>query len=90
MELFWIIALIILSIILMGYVVLLIFKPNEFKDFNSLNAILAMNSVIVLLILVISFVLEREDSMIDIALSYAILGFVTSIILAKYLGGRRK
>ena len=49
-----------------------------------------MNTIIVLLILVVGFKDGREDMYIDIALSYSILGFVTSVILAKYIGGRRK
>ena len=31
----------------------------------------------------------RIDMYIDIALSYSILGFVTTVILAKFIGGRR-
>lgn len=90
MTLFWTIMLIGLSVILLGLLILMVLRPNEFKDLNSLNAILAMNSVIVALILVTGFVIDREEAMIDIALSYALLGFVTSIILAKYIGGKRK
>lgn len=40
-------------------------------------------------ILVIGFVHGRLESYIDIALSYSLLGFITTAILAKYIGGRR-
>ena len=90
MTTFWTVILIGLSCILVGLVVFLMIRPNVFNMLNSLNAILAMNSVVVALILVSGFVIGRPDSMVDIALSYAVLGFVTSVILAKYFGGKRK
>ena len=80
--------------LLAGLVVILIimlimmFRRKTLLD--KLNYVLAMNTVIVLLILVVGYKDGREDMFIDIALSYSILGFVTSVILAKYIGGRRK
>ena len=60
------------------------------KDiYDKLNAIFAMNTNIVLLIMGLGFVDGRLDMYIDIAISYAILGFVTTVILAKYIGGRK-
>jgi len=90
MKLFWIIQLAILTCILLGLVIFVFVKPKKFRLFNSLNVALAMNSVIVALILTMGFIMDRPDAFVDIALSYAILGFVTSIILAKYFGGKRK
>lgn len=57
---------------------------------SKLNFVFAMNSVIILLILTVGFIDGRIDMYTDIALSYSILGFVTSVILAKYIGGRKK
>ena len=80
--------------LLAGLVVLLIimlvmmFRRKTLLD--KLNYVLAMNTVMVLLILVVGYKDGREDMFIDIALSYSILGLVTSVILAKYIGGRRK
>ena len=42
-----------------------------------------------MLILVVGLIDDRMDMHIDIALSYAILGFITTVILAKFIGGRR-
>ena len=83
---FWTIILIGLITILAGLVVFVLTKR---KLFDKLNAIFAMNTVIVLLIMVVGFIDGRMDMYIDIALSYSILGFVTSVILAKYIGGRK-
>lgn len=84
---FWLYPLGALMIILIAMLVLM-FRKNRLLD--KLNYVFAMNTVIVLLILTVGFAGGREDMFIDIALSYSILGFVTSVILAKYIGGRRK
>lgn len=75
-------------ILIPAAMVVLMFRRKALLD--KLNYVFAMNTVIVLLILVVGFVGGREDMFIDIALSYSILGFVTSVILAKYIGGRKK
>lgn len=75
-------------IIILAAMVILMFTHKVLLD--KLNYVFAMNTVIVLLILSVGFAGDREDMFIDIALSYSILGFVTSVILAKYIGGRRK
>lgn len=75
-------------ILILAAMVVLMFRRKALLD--KLNYVFAMNTVIVLLILAVGFVGGREDMFIDIALSYSILGFVTSVILAKYIGGRKK
>ena len=75
-------------ILILAAMVVLMFRRKALLD--KLNYVFAMNTVIVLLILVVGFAGGREDMFIDIALSYSILGFVTSVILAKYIGGRKK
>ena len=79
--------------LLIGIVILIIsiiffmFKGKIIYD--KLNAVLVINTLIVIAILVIGFVHGRLESYIDIALSYSLLGFITTAILAKYIGGRR-
>ena len=87
MNSFWYCLLAGLVVILLIMLVMM-FRRKTLLD--KLNYVLAMNTVIVLLILVVGYKDGREDMFIDIALSYSILGFVTSVILAKYIGGRRK
>lgn len=84
---FWLYPLTGLMVILIAMLVLMFRKKALLEK---LNYVFAMNTVIVLLILVVGFAGGREDMFIDIALSYSILGFVTSVILAKYIGGRRR
>lgn len=69
---------------------MLVFICSRKNIYDKLNAIFAMNTNIVLLIMIVGFIDGRFDMYIDIALSYAILGFVTTVILAKYIGGHRR
>ena len=87
MTYFWQCVIAALMLILAAMVVLM-FRKKALID--KLNYVFAMNTVIVLLILAVGFAGGREDMFIDIALSYSILGFVTSVILAKYIRGRKK
>lgn len=57
--------------------------------YDKLNALFVINTNIVILILVVGLIDDRMDMHIDIALSYALLGFITTVILAKFIGGRR-
>ena len=40
----------------------------------------------ILILVLIGFVDGREDMYVDIAISYAILGFISSVFVAKFLG----
>lgn len=83
----WIAALIGLVVILL---VLIYFTITKDKIYDKLNFVFAANTIIILGIMVVGFIDGRIDMYIDIALSYAILGFVTSVVLAKYIGGKKK
>lgn len=72
--------------IVVAMVFFILYKKNIF---DRLNAIFSLNTDIILLIIIVGFIDGRMDMYIDIAISYAILGFVTTMILAKYMGGRR-
>ena len=68
---------------------MLFFMIRKNGVYAKLNAMFVMNTNIVFLILVRGLIDGRIDMYIDIALSYSILGFVTTVILAKFIGGRR-
>lgn len=79
-------VLVVLVLILMQ---LLVFTLKKKDIYDKLNFVFAANTVVVLILMTVGFVDGRMDMYIDIALSYSILGFVTSVILAKYIGGRK-
>ena len=68
---------------------MLFFMIRKNGVYDKLNAMFVMITNIVFLILVRGLIDGRIDMYIDIALSYSILGFVTTVILAKFIGGRR-
>ena len=68
---------------------MLYFMIRKNGVYDKLNAMFVKNTNIVFLILVRGLIDGRIDMYIDIALSYSILGFVTTVILAKFIGGRR-
>lgn len=86
MNKLFLLLLIFLIIVVISMISFMIYKKSLY---DKLNAIFVMNTDIIILILTIGFINKRLDMFIDIALSYAILGFVTAIILAKYIGGKR-
>ena len=60
--------------------------PTVFDRMNGLGVIGADT---ILLLVLFGYIDGRPDMYVDIAISYAILGFISSVILAKYIGGKR-
>ena len=81
------------SIILIALVcvviAMLVFMLRGKLVYDKMNAMFVMNTNIVFMILIFGFIDGRMAMYIDIAMSYSILGFATTVILAKYIGGRR-
>ena len=70
-------------------IAMLVFMLRGKLVYDKMNAMFVMNTNIVFMILIFGFIDGRMAMSIDIAMSYSILGFVTTVILAKYIGGRR-
>lgn len=84
---FVVVMLIVLTLVVFGYFIRTILGPH-FSD-----RLLAVNSVSTVVMLFICFiaVMQGENYIIDIALIYAVLGFVSVIILCKaYLRSHHK
>jgi len=59
--------------------------PTVYDRMNGLGIIGADT---ILLLVLFGYIDNRPDMYVDIAISYALLGFVSSVILAKYMGGK--
>ena len=84
---FTVVALVVLALVVFGYFVRTVLGPH-FSD-----RIVAVNSISTIVMLFISFiaVMQGENYIVDIAIIYAVLGFVTVIILCKsYLRSHKK
>lgn len=82
METFFLFSAIVLTIILAVPLVRVLKGPTVFDRLLAANAI-ATKAIV--LICIIGFLYGRIDMFIDITLAYAILGFVGSLVIAKYV-----
>ncbi len=83
---FFLMALIVILIGSIGVMLQRLFQgPSVYDRMNGLGVITAD---VILLIVLFGYIDERPDMYVDIAFAFAMLGCVTSIILAKYLGGK--
>ncbi len=80
-------ALIYLSLLLFPYLFRSVVGPNFFDRILSINSI---STIIIMLICILS-VTQSEQYIVDVALIYAMLGFVTIVIVSKaYLRSHKR
>ena len=73
-------------VIIIGLMLLRVFQgPTIYDRMNGLGVIGADT---ILLLVLFGYMDGRPDMYVDIAISYAILGFICSVIVAKYMGGK--
>lgn len=82
MHTFFLISAIILTIIIAIPLVRVLKGPTVFDRLLATNAIATKTIVLICLI---GFLYGRIDMFIDITLAYAILGFIGSLVVAKYV-----
>ena len=56
--------------------------------YDRMNGLGVIGADTILLLVLFGYVDGRPDMYVDIAISYAFLGFIGSVIVAKYLGGK--
>lgn len=76
-----------IGIILLTFPMLVRLFRNE-GIYNRFVGILVMCTNVILILVLIGFVDGRRDMYVDIAISYAVLGFISSVIVAKILGSK--
>lgn len=73
-------------VIIIGLMLFRVFQgPTIYDRMNGLGVIGADT---ILLLVLFGYMDGRPDMYVDIAISYAILGFICSVVVAKYLGGK--
>ncbi|MFO7848047.1 MAG: monovalent cation/H+ antiporter complex subunit F [Balneolaceae bacterium] len=82
MELFFLYSAVVLTIIIAIPLVRVVKGPSLFDRMLATNAIATKTIVLICLT---GYVFGRIDMFIDITLAYAILGFLGSLVIAKYL-----
>ena len=67
--------------------------PRVFQGptvYDRLNGLGVIGADTILMLILFGYLDGRPDMYVDIAISYAILGFISSVIIAKYLGGKKQ
>ena len=83
---YMIIAIMMAVIAVIGMMLQRVFQgPTVYDRMNGLGV---TGTDTILLIILFGYLDGHPEMYVDIALSYAILGFVGSVIIAKYLGGK--
>lgn len=85
MEKFFAVYLVGVILLMMPLVVILLRKEGFYNHFA---AILAISTFISIMLMLVGFVDGRVDMYMDISLSFTILSFVSSVIVAKFMSGR--
>ncbi len=80
-------ALLVGIILIIGVMLIRVFRGPSVYD--RLNGIFVINIDVIVAIMLVGFVDGRADMYVDIAISYGIAGFLSTIIIAKYLGGNK-
>ena len=57
--------------------------------YDRMNGLGVVGADTILLLVLFGYIDQRPDMYVDIAISYAMLGFVGSVIIAKFLGGKK-
>ena len=76
-----------IGIIVLTLLMLVRLVMNE-GVYNRFIGILVMCTNIILILILIGFIDGRRDMYVDIAIAYAVLGFISSVIVAKILGSK--
>ncbi|MBR4020708.1 MAG: pH regulation protein F [Firmicutes bacterium] len=75
------------TILMIGIMLIRVFKGPSV--FDRLNGIFVIGIDVIMVILFVGFIDGRIDMYVDIAISYGLLGFLSTVIIAKFLGGGR-
>ncbi len=73
------------TILMIGIMLIRVFKGPSV--FDRLNGIFVIGIDVIMVILFVGFIDGRIDMYVDIAISYGLLGFLSTVMIAKFLGG---
>jgi len=77
----------VVTILMIGIMLIRVFKGPSV--FDRLNGIFVIGIDVIMVILFVGFIDGRIDMYVDIAISYGLLGFLSTVMIAKFLGGGR-
>lgn len=57
--------------------------------YDRMNAVGVIGADVIVLIVLFGYLDNRADMYVDVAMAYAFLGFIGSVVVAKFLGGKK-
>ena len=85
MNAIWVVIMVAVVVII-GLMLRRVFQGPAICD--RMNGLGVIGADTILLLVLFGYIDGRPDMYVDIAISYAILGFICSVIVAKYMGGK--
>lgn len=76
------------TVLVMGLMLVRVLKGPSVYD--RLNGIFAIGIDVIFVLLLVGFSIERQDMFVDIAITYGILGFLSTMMIAMFLGGNHR
>ncbi|MGF6375881.1 multicomponent Na+:H+ antiporter subunit F [Clostridiales Family XIII bacterium PM5-7] len=76
------------TIFLIGIILFRVFRGPSLYD--RLNGIFMIGLNVVVVIVLVGFIDGRADMYVDIAISYGVLGFISTVLFTKFLAGGGK
>lgn len=80
-------AILVGMIAIIGMMLIRVFAGPSVYD--RLNGIFAIGTDVIIVLLLIGAITNREDMYVDIAFSYGLLGFLSTVIIARFLGNSK-
>lgn len=74
-------------VLVIGVMLIRVFRGPSVYD--RMNGIFVIGIDVIVILMLIGFIDGRADMYVDIAISYGILGFLSTVIIAKILGGSK-
>lgn len=56
--------------------------------YDRLNGLMVLGTNTILLLVLFGYINGRPEMFVDISIAYAILGFISFVVIAKFLGGK--
>lgn len=76
------------TVLVMGLMLVRVLKGPSVYD--RLNGLFVIGIDVIFLLLLVGFSIDRQDMFVDIAITYGILGFLSTMIIAMFLGGTHR
>lgn len=84
------VMIIIMMIAIIAMIGLMLYRAYKGPSvYDRMNAVGVIGADVIVLIVLFGYLDKRPDMYVDISMAYAFLGFIGSVVVAKFLGGKK-